>query len=103
MARLQMRLGDMFDGPSDLIVLPCSTSGTISPFVSRKAPCPSPDSVSGRRDGTRDVKVFPFEGGENIVQLVAYAASVEYNSPSDNAISRIGEHLGAIARQLGIG
>jgi len=33
---VKLRLGDMFDGPSDLIVLPCSTSGTITGFVARR-------------------------------------------------------------------
>jgi TIR domain len=39
--------------------------------------------------------VHPFVGGENIAQFVAYAASVERNSSSPEAIHRIGLQLGA--------
>jgi hypothetical protein len=84
----------MFDGPSDLIVLPCSTAGTITPFVRERLihhriPYPKP----GMRLG--DVHILPFEGGENIAQFVAYAASVEVgNRSEENAIRRIGVQLG---------
>jgi hypothetical protein len=30
---VKLRLGDLFAGPADLIVLPCSTGGTITRFV----------------------------------------------------------------------
>ena len=94
MATVQLKLGDMFDGPSDLIVLPCSTAGTITSFVRQRLihhsiPYPQPGLELG------DVSVIPFEGGENIAQYVAYAASVESNSSSENAIRRIGQQLGA--------
>jgi hypothetical protein len=36
MSIVELRLGDMFDGPSDLIVLPCSTVGSVTPFVREK-------------------------------------------------------------------
>ena len=46
-----------------------------------------------------DVSIMPFEGGENIAQFVAYAASVEpqrsTTASSTAAIRRIGEQLGA--------
>ena len=32
---VKLRIGNLFDGPSDLIVLPCSTAGTITGFVAR--------------------------------------------------------------------
>jgi H-type lectin domain len=34
-ATVKLRLGNLFDGPSDLIVLPCSTVGTVTGFVAR--------------------------------------------------------------------
>jgi hypothetical protein len=94
MSLVQLKLGDMFDGPSDLIVLPCSTSGTITPFVRRqlvhhRIPRPHPGMELG------DVSVQPFKGGENIAQFVAFAASVDFGSSSASAIKRIGEQLGA--------
>jgi hypothetical protein len=32
-AVVKLRFGNIFDGPSDLVVLPCSIYGTITPFV----------------------------------------------------------------------
>jgi hypothetical protein len=32
-ASVNLWLGNLFDGPTDLIVLPCSTAGTVSEFV----------------------------------------------------------------------
>ncbi len=34
-SQIKLRFGNLFDGPSDLIVLPCSTSGTVTGFVAR--------------------------------------------------------------------
>ncbi|HXA17606.1 MAG TPA: toll/interleukin-1 receptor domain-containing protein [Thermoanaerobaculia bacterium] len=94
MALVQLKLGDMFDGPADLIVLPCSTSGTITSFVRERLihhriPYPKPGMKLG------DVSILPFEGGENIAQFVAFAASVQSDSSSPEAIRRIGEQIGA--------
>ncbi|HEX8733845.1 MAG TPA: toll/interleukin-1 receptor domain-containing protein [Pyrinomonadaceae bacterium] len=98
MAIVQLKLGDMFDGPSDLIVLPCSISGTITEFVRKSLihhRIPYPES--GMKLG--DVSVMPFQGGENIAQFVAYAASVAYNNSSIDAVRRIGEQLGEATNQ----
>src|SRR5262249_54726734 len=99
MSTVELRLGDMFDGPSDLIVLPCSTGGTITSFVREKLvhyriPYPPPRMHLG------DVQVLPFVGGENIAQFVAFAASVEQNRSSEEAIRRIGSQLGEHTARL---
>jgi hypothetical protein len=93
MSTVELKLGDMFDGPSDLIVLPCSTSGTITPFVRHRLvhhniPYPKPGMELG------DVSIIPFEGGENIAQYVGFAASVKSDHSSESAIRRIGNALG---------
>jgi len=31
--KIQIKLGDMFQGVCDLIILPCSTNGTVTQFV----------------------------------------------------------------------
>jgi hypothetical protein len=98
MTIVQLKLGDMFDGPSDLIVLPCSTEGTITSFVRQRLihhriPYPSPGMKLG------DVAIMPFEGGENIAQFVAFAASVDSQSSSGDTIQRIGEQLGTETQQ----
>jgi hypothetical protein len=90
---VKLRLGDMFDGPADLIVLPCSTSGTIRGFVARRLaqysiPHPRTGMVLG------EVEVMPFEGADDIAQFVAFAASVRGHSSSQKAIESIGRALG---------
>ena len=92
-ATVKLRLGNLFDGPSDLIVLPCSTGGTVTGFVARSlAHYSIPHPRTGMRLG--EVEVMPFEGGESIAQYVAFAASVEEMSSSAMAIESIGRALG---------
>ena len=91
---VKLRLGDMFDGPADLIVLPCSTVGTITGFVARRLvqhsiPHPKAEMSLG------EVEIKPFEGAEHIAQFVAFAASVRGNSSSKEAIESIGRSLGS--------
>src|SRR5215471_3386678 len=92
-ATVKLRLGDMFDGPADLIVLPCSTVGTITHFVAQRLaqysiPRPRFGMVLG------EVEVKPFEGADDIAQFVAFAASVGLFS-SEKAIKSIGRALGS--------
>jgi SEFIR domain len=92
-ATVRLRLGDLFDGPADLIALPCSTAGTITGFVARSLihysiPHPRVDMALG------EVEILPFEGADDIAQYVAFAASVRRSSSSVEAIERIGVALG---------
>jgi hypothetical protein len=92
---VKLRLGDMFDGPSDLIVLPCSTYGTITGFVAR----PLVDhSIPHPREGMTlgEIEVLPFVGGERLAQYVAFAASVKYDSSRIDAIEKVGRALGDV-------
>jgi len=36
MAIVQLIHGDLFDGPADMITLPCSTAGTVTSLVERR-------------------------------------------------------------------
>jgi len=95
---VRLRLGDIFDGPSDLIVLPCSTGGTITRFVAealRNYRLPHP----ARSYELGEVDIRPFSGGENIAQYVAFAASVVHMSSSSEAIRTIGGRLGSATQQ----
>jgi len=97
MPTVELRHGDMFDGPSDLIVLPCSAGGTISLFVREKLdaydiPFPKPRMEAG------EVYILPFVGAENIAQYMAYAASVDSNRSSPKAIKQIGVQLGEFTK-----
>jgi hypothetical protein len=90
---IKLRLGDLFDGPADLIVLPCSTSGTITGFVARSL---AQYSIPHPKDwmDLGEVEIMPFEGAEDIAQFVAFAASVRANSSTEEAIETIGRALG---------
>lgn len=96
-ASVKLKLGDLFDGPADVVVLPCSTGGTITGFVARtlsKYSLPHPSA--GMRLG--EVEILPFEGGENIAQFVAFAASVKSMTSSLSAIEAIAVKLGEFTR-----
>lgn len=95
---VKLRLGDMFDGPADLVVLPCSTSGTITGFVARRLVRYSiPHPRIGM--GLGEVEIMPFEGAEDIAQFVAFAASVHGNSSSLKALQSIGRALGTFTAE----
>lgn len=90
---VKLRIGNLFDGPADLIVLPCSTSGTITGFVAHALARHSmPHPKVGMKLG--EVEIIPFEGGEHIAQYVAFAASVRANTSSAKAIEAIGRAVG---------
>jgi hypothetical protein len=90
---VKLRLGDMFDGPADLIVLPCSTSGTITGFVARRLVQHSiPHPKAGMALG--EVEIVPFEGGEDIAQFVAFAASVDRSKSDIKRLRDIGRAIG---------
>ncbi len=95
---VKLRIGDMFDGPADLIVLPCSVTGTITGFVARRLAQHSiPHPKAGMALG--EVEILPFDGGEEIAQFVAFAASVNNNASDINAIREIGKALGSFTKQ----
>lgn len=96
--QIQIKLGDMFKGACDLIILPCSTTGTVTQFVfnrlqSYKIPAPSKGMALG------DIELLPFSGGENIAQYVAFAVSVDNNYSELSAIESIGRKVGELTIQ----
>lgn len=98
MASVKLKLGNLFDGPADVIVLPCSTGGTVTGFVARSLSHYSlPHPAAGMRLGT--VEILPFEGGENIAQFVAFAASVKSMTSTLDAIEKIALELGTFTKE----
>ncbi|MCG8561394.1 MAG: toll/interleukin-1 receptor domain-containing protein [Hyphomicrobiales bacterium] len=97
-ATVELRLGDMFDGPSDLIVLPCSTAGTITRFVANRL---LQYSIPKPRRGMQlgETEIVPFIGAENIAQFVAFAASVYEQSSDPEAVAEIGSSLGCFTQE----
>ena len=95
---VKLRLGNLFDGPSDLVVLPCSTSGTVTGLIARSL---NNHSIPHPREGMKlgEIEVLPFDGGEDIAQFVAFAASVRHNNSSTSAIESIGGALGAFTKK----
>lgn len=98
-AQVRLRLGNLFDGPSDLIVLPCNTHGGVTHFVKKSLECydlPWPESMSVGK-----VDIMPLTGAENVAQYVAYAASVEDGRTTpESAVESIGEHVGSFAASV---
>lgn len=97
-ATVNIRFGNLFDGPSDLIVLPCSTGGTVTGLVAQSLatydiPFPPRDMKLG------EVEIVAFEGAENIAQFVAFAASVSGNMSTLKAIAEIGRSLGEFTKR----
>ena len=94
---VKLKLGDMFNGPSDLIVLPCATSGSVTNFVAKRLrqymiPSPKYGMLLG------EIDILPFSGAENIAQYVGYAVSVDNMTSNISAIQRIGKELGRFTR-----
>jgi hypothetical protein len=101
---VQLVRGDMFDGPSDLIVVPCATGGSVTGFVAQRMrrfalpAVPAPLALG-------DVRLRPLAGADNVAQFVAYAASVPQvyrQQTSSEAIRHIGEELGRATQQESI-
>ncbi len=93
-AQLEIVKGDMFEGPSDLIVIPCSRVPTITWFVeerlrSFRIPRPQVRMQMG------DVVFEDLQHASNIAQVAAYAASAARGGVSSEAIERIGRTLGS--------
>lgn len=97
MASVKLQLGNLFDEPSDLIVLPCSTERTVTNFVAaylEQYGIPGPDSMELGR-----VDVQPCDHDNAVSPLVAFAASVQDKSSSTTAIANIGAALGQATGQ----
>jgi TIR domain len=95
--QIEIVRGDMFEGPSDLVVIPCSTVPTITWFVAdhlRSFRIPEPQD----RMKPGDVIFADLRRANNVAQVAAYAASVGPRSTSSSRmIERIGQALGSYA------
>lgn len=83
----------MLDGPSDLIVIPCSTVPTISVSVAQRLRAVS-IPLPTRRMELGEVVFLALEEASNLAPMAAYAASVRANSTTPEAIYSIGAALG---------
>ena len=78
-ATAQIRPGNVSDAPADLIVLPCSTQGTMNGPVAGRSPS---FAIPVPRDHMElgEVDVRPIECGRDAPKVVAFAASVDHSA-----------------------
>lgn len=99
---IELVRGDLFEGPSDLIVVPCSTVGSVTGFVrERMSRFALPRVPTGMKLG--GVQLLSLTGAEHVAQFVAYAASVHpHRRSTPEAIRHIGAELGRVTHQEAI-
>ncbi|MEO1060514.1 MAG: TIR domain-containing protein [Actinomycetota bacterium] len=92
---VQLVLGDMFEGPTDLMVVPCSTIPTVTPIVQdRLRNFALPEPTDRMELGAVEIRRLG-ESEQSIAQSVAFAASVRAGrGSSPEAIRSIGAALG---------
>lgn len=98
MSIVRLVQGDLFDGPADMITLPCSTEGTVTGTVERRLrqfSLPHPGRMK-----LGHVEICTLDDAEQVAQYVAFAASVFEFSSTLEAISQIGAALGNATREL---
>src|SRR4051794_36270372 len=95
---VHLKKGDLFDGPSDLVVLPCSTAGTYTKLVADKLrrfdiPRPRPAELG-------HVEIHALTGNAaQVAQYAALATSVAVHNSTPEAILAIGSALGRATRE----
>jgi len=73
-ASIEIRRGNLFDGASDIVVLPCNTNGGVAPFVARSLdtyniPYPGPIRLG-------DISLRRLDHAQSIAKYAAFAGSV---------------------------
>jgi hypothetical protein len=96
--RVEVVCGDIFEGPSDLLVIPCSTGPTIAEFVrTRLSQFQIPAPTARMEPG--EVRFVDLDGASQLAPCAAYAASVLNYASRPEWITAIGMKLGERARQ----
>ena len=92
-ARVDCRLGSIFDKECDLLVIPSSAAGTVTPDVQQemqKAGIPLPEAMPWGSVALAPTWIPRFS-------RVAYAATISGEGTSLEIVNRIGTELGSIA------
>lgn len=97
MGNIHIRLGNIFDNSSDLVLLPCSAKGTFTKAAREhqtkfQIPPPNPMALGG-------VQIIPFTGSGVITRYVAWCASVLDDTSSPDAIERIAQQVGKFTQK----
>jgi nucleotide-binding universal stress UspA family protein len=94
-ARVEFRLGSIFDEPCDLLVIPSSVGGTVTPEIQaevRKAGLPFPGAM---QNGISRITLQNARW-----KAVAYAAAVSGQTSSPFEVEEIARRLGRMAKVL---
>lgn len=98
MRKVLTKMGDIFEGPADLIVLPCSARGTIRKSIRKAAetygfPTPEKLNLNLPHGDISAPYLFP---DQSIAKFFVYAASVLYDYSSREVLESIGKQLGIL-------
>lgn len=94
--QVEFRLGSIFDEPCDLLVIPSSVGGTVTPEIQaeiRKAGLPFPGAMR------RGISLITLPATARW-KAVAYAAVVAGQTASPQTVEEIGRELGKVAAAL---
>ena len=99
LANVEIRLGNLFDGSADVVVLPCNTDGGVAPFVAHslatyEIPRPGPVELG-------QITLLPLEHAQAVAKYAAFASSVRDGSiTTRQTLVSIGEKLGLACSQI---
>jgi hypothetical protein len=96
-ATIQLRKGDMFAQPADLIIIPCSTGATITQRVAERLETfdiEPPHKIMN----LGDVEFSLFVRASSIATYVGYAASVRAMESDAKAIKQIAERIAVFVK-----
>ena len=97
-AKTELRLGNIFDISSDLIILPCNTDGNVTDFVAKSLKefgivYPPPNMSLGY------VHIKPYTGNGITAKFIGFAVSVDRMVCTPEAINYIGQQIGQFTTQ----
>lgn len=98
--QVAIRLGNLFEGAKDLIVIPCNTSGGVTRFVS-DALLKHQMFFEPRSLELGEVHYERLDRAAHLAQFAAFAASVnrDTSEATPEALKKIGQSLGAFATE----
>lgn len=101
MEKILPRMGNIFEGSSDLTVLPCSSKGTVSTATRRWLELfglPNPQELQPNFKLGQISSVIPFTGPAQVTKFVVFAASVQNDHSTEDVIESIAKAVGELTR-----
>jgi hypothetical protein len=94
-------MGDVFEGGTDLTVLPCGAKPTWTASVDRwidRFGLPTPKQLAEGMQLSDVTPPVPFTGPKHITKYVSYGASVLNDQSTAEAIRKLGANIGKITK-----